>query len=54
MASTSTSTPGLGATSYAGGVTLRVWAPDATAVAVTRDFTGWSVSAIAVILSQDR
>ncbi|MBV8527182.1 MAG: alpha amylase C-terminal domain-containing protein [Candidatus Dormibacteraeota bacterium] len=48
MASTATSTPRPGATPYTGGVTFRVWAPDATGVAVTGDFTGWSASGIAL------
>ena len=34
--------PGMGAVPYSGGVTFRVWAPDATAVAVTGDFNGWA------------
>ena len=38
----------MGATPYRGGTTFRVWAPDATAVAVTVDFTGWSAAGTAL------
>ncbi len=36
------SRPGWGATPYAGGVTFRVWAPNATNVSVAGEFNGWS------------
>ena len=35
----------MGSIPYSGGVTFRVWAPDATSVAVTGDFNGWSSTA---------
>jgi 1,4-alpha-glucan branching enzyme len=38
----------MGATPYRGGTTFRVWAPDATAVTVTGDFTGWSAAGTAL------
>jgi 1,4-alpha-glucan branching enzyme len=38
--------PGMGAVPFDGGVTFRVWAPDATGVAVTGDFTGWSAAGL--------
>jgi 1,4-alpha-glucan branching enzyme len=38
---TSSSRPGMGATLYSGGVTFRVYAPNATQVWVTGDFNGW-------------
>lgn len=34
--------PGMGAVPYAGGVTFRVWAPNATAAAVAGDFNAWN------------
>lgn len=34
--------PGIGSIPHDGGTTFRVWAPNANAVAVTGDFTGWS------------
>src|ERR671915_596845 len=36
---------GMGAITYHGGVTFRVWAPFAGAVSVTGDFNGWSADA---------
>ena len=38
---TSSTRPGMGATLYQGGVTFRVWAPDATRVWVMGDFNNW-------------
>lgn len=37
--------PGLGATPYPGGVTFRVWAPNATSVHVAGSFNGWNTTA---------
>jgi 1,4-alpha-glucan branching enzyme len=37
--------PGMGAVSYAGGVTFRVWAPFASHVTVAGSFNGWDVRA---------
>lgn len=37
--------PGMGAVPFEGGVTFRVWAPHATAVAVAGSFNGWSDTA---------
>ena len=37
--------PGMGAVPYSGGTTFRVWAPNATAVAVAGNFNAWSASA---------
>lgn len=37
--------PGMGATLYNGGVTFRVWAPNATRVFVAGDFNGWNMGA---------
>lgn len=34
--------PGLGSMPYDGGVTFRVWAPNASSVSVRGDFSGWS------------
>jgi 1,4-alpha-glucan branching enzyme len=42
---TGATTPGLGATPHPGGVTFRVWAPDAARVFVSGDFNAWSASA---------
>ena len=42
MVSAPSSHPGMGAIPYDAGTTFRVWAPDATAVAVTGDFDGWT------------
>jgi len=39
------SQPGMGSTPYPGGVTFRVWAPDADAVTVEGDFNNWSQTA---------
>jgi 1,4-alpha-glucan branching enzyme len=39
------SRPGMGSTPYDGGVTFRVWAPDAASVFVEGDFNGWSTTA---------
>jgi 1,4-alpha-glucan branching enzyme len=39
------SRPGWGSTPYSGGVTFRVWAPDATSVYVPGQFNSWSTSA---------
>jgi 1,4-alpha-glucan branching enzyme len=39
------SRPGMGSTPYDGGVTFRVWAPDADAVLVEGDFNSWSTTA---------
>jgi 1,4-alpha-glucan branching enzyme len=36
---------GMGATLYAGGVSFRVWAPDAARVWVAAEFNGWSATA---------
>jgi len=36
--------PGMGAVPYTGGVTFRVWAPNATAVNVAGQFNGWSTT----------
>ena len=36
------SRPGMGAVVYGGGVTFRVWAPNATQVWVRGDFDGWA------------
>src|SRR4051794_12774413 len=36
--------PGMGAWPYDGGVTFRVWAPNATAVAVTGTFDDWDAT----------
>jgi len=48
MANSPSGRPGLGATPYGGGTTFRVWAPDATGVAVTGDFSGWSAAGVAL------
>jgi 1,4-alpha-glucan branching enzyme len=37
--------PGMGAIPHAGGVAFRVWAPNATSVAVAGDFNAWSATA---------
>lgn len=37
--------PGMGSIPYPGGVTFRVWAPDAATVTVEGDFNGWSATA---------
>ena len=37
--------PGIGAVPYSGGTTFRVWAPNATAVAVGGTFNAWSATA---------
>jgi 1,4-alpha-glucan branching enzyme len=37
--------PGMGAIPYAGGVTFRVWAPNATGVRIAGDFNSWSGTA---------
>lgn len=37
--------PGMGSTPYSGGVTFRVWAPNASSVYVAGDFNTWSTSA---------
>lgn len=37
--------PGMGAVPHAGGVSFRVWAPNAAGVAVAGDFNGWSAGA---------
>ena len=39
------SQPGMGSTPYTGGVTFRVWAPDAASVFVEGDFNNWSQTA---------
>jgi 1,4-alpha-glucan branching enzyme len=39
------SRPGMGSTPYDGGVTFRVWAPDADSVFVEGDFNNWSTTA---------
>jgi 1,4-alpha-glucan branching enzyme len=39
------SRPGMGAVPFIGGVTFRVWAPNATAVKVAGTFNGWSTTA---------
>jgi 1,4-alpha-glucan branching enzyme len=39
------SQPGMGSIPYPGGVTFRVWAPNANAVAVEGDFNNWSQTA---------
>jgi 1,4-alpha-glucan branching enzyme len=36
--------PGMGAWPYPGGVTFRVWAPNATAISVTGTFDGWDAT----------
>ncbi len=38
------SRPGMGAVPYPGGVTFRVWAPHADALAVTGSFDGWTAA----------
>ena len=40
--------PGMGAISYAGGVTFRVWAPSASSVTVPGGFNGWDDHAAAM------
>jgi 1,4-alpha-glucan branching enzyme len=40
--------PGMGAIPYDGGVTFRVWAPNARAVRVAGEFTGWAAGAVAL------
>ncbi|MBI5366690.1 MAG: alpha amylase C-terminal domain-containing protein [Planctomycetes bacterium] len=44
-APTPSARPGMGAMPFAGGVTFRVWAPNASAVAVAGDFNAWSATA---------
>ena len=38
--------PGMGAIPYSGGVTFRVWAPNASSVAVRGDFNAWGETAL--------
>lgn len=38
--------PGMGAVPYSGGVTFRVWAPNATAVSVGGTFNAWSTTSL--------
>ena len=38
--------PGMGAIPYSGGVTFRVWAPNASSVAVRGEFNGWGQTAL--------
>jgi 1,4-alpha-glucan branching enzyme len=45
--------PGMGAIPYPGGVTFRVWAPFASAVAVTGDFNQWSPTAAPLVSEND-
>jgi 1,4-alpha-glucan branching enzyme len=45
LAHAQSSRPGWGSTPYSGGVTFRVWAPNATNVYVPGQFNGWSTSA---------
>ena len=41
--------PGWGSTPYNGGVTFRVWAPNASSVRVAGQFNGWSASATSLL-----
>ncbi len=41
--------PGMGAVPYSGGVTFRVWAPNASAVAVGGDFNAWSGTTLPLV-----
>src|SRR5437762_8688215 len=41
--------PGWGSTPYSGGVTFRVWAPNASSVRVAGDFNGWSSTATRLV-----
>jgi 1,4-alpha-glucan branching enzyme len=45
VVSAQSSRPGMGSTPYDGGVTFRVWAPDAGSVFVEGDFNNWSTTA---------
>ncbi|HWY29400.1 MAG TPA: hypothetical protein VNX46_01515, partial [Candidatus Acidoferrum sp.] len=45
LAHAQSSRPGWGSTPFSGGVTFRVWAPNATSVYVPGQFNGWSTSA---------
>lgn len=45
IASAQSTRPGIGAVPYSGGTTFRVWAPNATAVAVAGSFNAWSATA---------
>src|SRR5579859_240062 len=44
MAGAPSSRPGMGAVPYGGGVTFRLWAPNATGVGVAGDFNGWAAA----------
>jgi 1,4-alpha-glucan branching enzyme len=44
---------GMGAVPYDGGTTFRVWAPDAEAIAVTGDFSGWTAQGVPLGAEQE-
>ena len=44
MAGAPSSRSGMGAVPYSGGVTFRLWAPNATGVGVAGDFNGWAAA----------
>src|SRR5579859_2558061 len=48
MAGAPSSRSGMGAVPYSGGVTFRLWAPNATGAAVTGDFNGWAAAGTAL------
>jgi 1,4-alpha-glucan branching enzyme len=47
------SQPGMGSIPFPGGVTFRVWAPDATTVTVEGDFNNWSTTANPLVSEGD-